>query len=79
MSRANSILDDLQSKVADLLRQGPGADIERNVKEVVAQGLRKMDLVTREEFELQRQLLQRAREKVDELEKRIAQLEAAAK
>ncbi len=75
MSRANQIFEDLQTKVGDLLRQGPGADIERNIKEVVSQGLRKMELVTREEFELQRQLLVKTREKVDELEKRIAQLE----
>jgi ubiquinone biosynthesis accessory factor UbiK len=79
MSRANNLFDDLQSKIADLLRQGPAADIERNVKEVVAQGLRKMDLVTREEFELQRQLLVRTREKVEELERRITELEKTAR
>jgi ubiquinone biosynthesis accessory factor UbiK len=76
MSRANQLFDDVQNKISELLRQGPGADLERNVKEVVAQGLRKMDLVTREEFELQRQLLVKTREKVEELERRIAAFEA---
>jgi ubiquinone biosynthesis accessory factor UbiK len=76
MSRANQLFDDVQNKISELLRQGPGADLERNVKEVVSQGLRKMDLVTREEFELQRQLLVKTREKVEELERRIALFES---
>jgi ubiquinone biosynthesis accessory factor UbiK len=69
-----SIFDDIQSKINGLLKDSPAADIERNVKEVMAQGFRKMDLVTREEFELQRELLQRTREKVEMLEKQLAGL-----
>jgi ubiquinone biosynthesis accessory factor UbiK len=76
MSRANQLFEDVQNKISELLRQGPGADLERNVKEVVSQGLRKMDLITREEFELQRQLLVKTREKVEELERRIALFES---
>jgi ubiquinone biosynthesis accessory factor UbiK len=69
-----SIFDDIQAKMSSLLKDSPAADIERNVKEVMAQGFRKMDLVTREEFELQRELLQKTREKVEELEKQLAAL-----
>jgi ubiquinone biosynthesis accessory factor UbiK len=70
-----SVFDDLQAKVSGLLKSGPAADLERNIKELMAQTVRKMDLVTREEFELQRELLSRAREKVEALELRVAELE----
>jgi BMFP domain-containing protein YqiC len=53
-------------------------DLRTNFHDVLAQGLRRLELVTREEFEIQSQLLARTRAKVDELEKRVAQLEADA-
>ncbi|MEP6900066.1 MAG: accessory factor UbiK family protein [Rhodanobacter sp.] len=52
-------------------------DLRANFHDVLAQGLRRLDLVTREEFEVQSQLLTRTRGKVDELERRVAELEAA--
>ena len=67
-----SVLDDIQEKISGLLRNSPAADIERNLKELMAQQFRRMDLVTREEFELQRELLARTREKLDALEKQLA-------
>lgn len=74
MNRQN-IFDEMQSKISQLLKNSPAADIERNIKELVAQALRKMDLVTREDFELQRELLARTREKLEALEQRVAELE----
>jgi ubiquinone biosynthesis accessory factor UbiK len=74
MNRQN-FFEDVQAKIGDLFKNSPAADIERNVKELMAQTLRKMDLVTREEFELQRELLQRSREKLDALERKVAELE----
>jgi BMFP domain-containing protein YqiC len=53
-------------------------DLRANFHDVLAQGLRRLDLVTREEFDVQRQLLMRTRAKVDELECRLAELEALA-
>ena len=53
-------------------------DLRTNFHDVLTQGLRRLELVTREEFEVQSQLLARTRAKVDELEKRIAELEADA-
>ena len=50
-------------------------DLRANFHDVLAQGLRRLDLVTREEFEVQSQLLARTRTKVDELERRVAELE----
>ncbi|GGY29464.1 hypothetical protein GCM10008098_23520 [Rhodanobacter panaciterrae] len=51
-------------------------DLRANFQDVLAQGLRRLDLVTREEFEVQTQVLARTRAKVDELERRVAELEA---
>jgi hypothetical protein len=53
-------------------------DLRTNFSDVLAQGLRRLDLVTREEFEVQSQVLARTRAKVEALEKRIADLEAGA-
>ena len=52
-------------------------DLRANFQDVLAQGLRRLDLVTREEFDVQTQVLARTRAKVDELERRVAELEAA--
>jgi BMFP domain-containing protein YqiC len=53
-------------------------DLRTNFHDVLVQGLHRLELVNREEFEVQSQLLARTRAKVDELEKRIADLEAVA-
>jgi BMFP domain-containing protein YqiC len=53
-------------------------DLRTNFHDVLMQGLRRLELVTREEFEVQSQLLARTRAKVDELERRVAELEADA-
>lgn len=53
-------------------------DLRTNFHDVLMQGLRRLELVTREEFEVQSQVLARTRAKVDELEKRVAELEADA-
>ncbi|HYG45683.1 MAG TPA: accessory factor UbiK family protein, partial [Bordetella sp.] len=50
--------------------------LERNVKAVMGQAFTKMDLITREEFDVQAELLARARERVDQLHTRVRQLEA---
>jgi len=53
-------------------------DLRANFRDVLAQGLRRLDLVTREEFDVQVQVLARTRARVDELEQRVAELEAVA-
>ena len=53
-------------------------DLRTNFHDVLTQGLRRLELVTREEFEVQSQVLARTRARVDELEKRVAELEAIA-
>lgn len=73
--KPNEILQDMQAKVSEMLKQSPAKDIERNVKSLLNQGFTRLDLVTREEFDVQAQVLARTREKLEALEKRVAELE----
>lgn len=52
-----------------------GEDVERNVKSLLQSGIERMDLVSREEFDLQTAVLERTREKLARLEARLAELE----
>ncbi len=74
----NNFFDDLQTKMQQALEQSPIKDIEKNLKSVMSQGFSKLDLVTREEFDIQAQVLARTRAKLESLEARVAALEAAA-
>jgi hypothetical protein len=72
----NTFFNDLQGKINQALESGPAKDIERNVKAVMTQGFAKLDLVTREEFDIQAQVLAKTRAKLDALELRVAELES---
>jgi BMFP domain-containing protein YqiC len=72
-------LDDISAKLNDALANSPVKDFEKNARALLAQGFSKLDLVTREEFDVQAEVLARARQKLDELEARIAALEAQQK
>ena len=75
MKQPSEVFNDLQSRVSDLLKNSPAKDVERNVKAMLSQGFSKLDLVTREEFDTQAQVLARTRVRLEELEKRVAELE----
>ncbi len=71
-------LDELARKLAEAVPPGLAAlrnDLEQNFKAVLQSGLAKLDLVTRQEFDIQATVLRRSRERLEELEKRIAALE----
>ncbi|HEV3240990.1 MAG TPA: accessory factor UbiK family protein [Casimicrobiaceae bacterium] len=68
-------LDELARKIGRALESSPARDIEKNVKAVLQSGLQRLELVPREEFEVQAQVLLRSREKLEALEKRVAELE----
>lgn len=70
------ILEEMAANVGRILSAGPAADIERNARAVLGGIFSRLDLVTREEFDVQRELLQRARDQVTRLEARLAELEA---
>ncbi|MES3022502.1 MAG: accessory factor UbiK family protein [Pseudomonadota bacterium] len=72
----NSFFNDLQGKINQAIESSPAKDIEKNVKAMMTQGFSKLDLVTREEFDIQGQVLAKTRSKLDALEKRMAALEA---
>ncbi|KNH03711.1 hypothetical protein BRCH_02084 [Candidatus Burkholderia brachyanthoides] len=75
MKQSNNIFNDFQQKMSELLQNSPAKDVEKNMKAMLAQGFSKLDLVTREEFDTQTQVLVRTRARLEELEKRVAQLE----
>ncbi len=71
-------LDELARRLAESVPPGLAAlkdDLEKNFKAVLQAGLAKLDLVTRQEFDIQAAVLRRSRERLEELEKRIAALE----
>lgn len=70
--------EDLQKSVSEMIKNSPAADIERNVKAMMTQTLSRLDLVTREEFDIQTALLEKALARVAALETRLAALEAGA-
>lgn len=72
------LLDDLAARFSALLAASPARDVEKNARALLGGALARLDLVTREEFEVQRELLARARERLGQLEARIAELEAPA-
>ncbi|HVK54164.1 MAG TPA: accessory factor UbiK family protein [Burkholderiales bacterium] len=71
----NKLFDEFSRKFSELVAQSPLQDIEKNSRALLAQMFSKLDLVTREEFDVQQQLLVRTREKLTALETRIAELE----
>ena len=73
----NRLLDDLRSRIEGALRDSPAQDIERNLRTLLASWFDRLDLVLREDFEVQKKLLERAQTKLAELEARVAELEAS--
>lgn len=70
-------LDELTRKISQTIRESPAKDMERSVKAMLQSGLQRLNVVPREEFEIQAQVLARTREKLESLEARVAELEAA--
>ena len=68
--------DDLSARIDETLRGSPAQDIERNLKALLAAWFDRLDLVLREDFDVQKKLLERAQAKLAELEARIKELEA---
>ena len=73
----DNILKDIDRRMREVLAQSPAADLEKNLRSLLAGFFSRLDLVTREEFDVQRQVLLRTREKLAQLEARVAELERA--
>jgi ubiquinone biosynthesis accessory factor UbiK len=69
------LLDEMSKKMSEVLAQSPVKDIEKNARAMLASLFARLDLITREEFDVQQEVLKRTREKLAEMEKRVVELE----
>ena len=76
-SMNTKFVEDLNARIASLLQQTPAAEIGQNLKALLTSSFARLDLVTREEFDVQTKVLARTREKLAALEMRVAELERA--
>lgn len=76
MINRNEWLEDFQKNISDLIARSPAADIERNVRAMMTQTFSRLDLITREEFDVQAAMLERALARIAALESRVQILEA---
>ena len=68
-------LDELNKKVSELIAASPAKDIEKNLRALLSSAFTRLDLVTREEFDVQQEVLGRTREKLEQMEARVAEME----
>ncbi len=73
------LLDEISKKVNDLVAQSPVKDVEKNLRVLLAGVFTRLDLVTRDEFDVQQKILMRTREKLSSLEAKITKLENKTK
>jgi BMFP domain-containing protein YqiC len=66
--------EDVQKKVMDAVKDSPAKDLEKNVRGLMNQSFQKMDLITRQEFDIQTQVLAKTRAKLEELEAKVQEL-----
>jgi hypothetical protein len=71
----NRFFDDINARVKEVLAASPAKDIEKNARAMLSGAFSKLDLATREEFDVQAKVLVRTREKLAALEARVAELE----
>ncbi|MCS4534116.1 accessory factor UbiK family protein [Neisseria montereyensis] len=69
------IFEEVSAKLGETIANSPAKDVEKNVKAMLGSAFNRMDLVTREEFDIQQQVLIKTRTKLTELEERLAKLE----
>lgn len=72
------LIEEVTAKLSEVLAASPARDLEKNLKATLTALFAKLDLVTREEFDVQAQVLARTHEKLAELETRLSRLEAGA-
>ena len=70
------LLNEINDRVRSVFANSPAADLEKNLRALLASFFSRLDLVTREEFDVQREVLARTRAKLQELEGKLAELEA---
>ena len=79
MTEPPRFLNELNARLSELLAASPARDVEKNLKLMMASFFSRLDLVTREEFDIRQKVLARTREKITALEAKVAEMEARAK
>jgi ubiquinone biosynthesis accessory factor UbiK len=74
MAQANPFKE-IDQRMREILARSPAADLEKNLRALLASAFSRLDLVTREEYDAQREVLARTRAKLQELEGKLAELE----
>jgi len=75
----NEKLNEISNKIREIIKDSPLPDIEKNIDALLKGMFTKMELVTREEFDVQTEVLKRTRQKLQELEKKLSEIEARKK
>jgi BMFP domain-containing protein YqiC len=75
----NEKLIEISNKIREIVKDSPLPDIEKNIDALLKGMFTKMELVTREEFDIQTEVLKRTRQKLEELEKKLSEIEARKK
>lgn len=73
------LFEEIDRRMKDILAQSPARDLEKNLRALLSSTFSRLDLVSREEFDVQREVLARTRAKLAELEAKLADLEARMK
>ena len=69
-------LNDISIKIKELIKKSPLEDIDKNIHALIQGAFTKIELVSREEFDVQAEVLRNTREKLVKLEAKLAELEA---
>ena len=75
----NEKLREISNKIREIVKDSPLPDIEKNIDALLKGMFTKMELVTREEFDVQTEVLKRTRQKLEEMEKKLSEIEARKK
>ena len=75
----NEKLNEISNKIREIVKDSPLSDIEKNIDALLKGMFTKMELVTREEFDVQTEVLKRTRQKLEKLEKKLSEIEARKK
>ena len=73
----NKLLDEISRRVDEMIANTPVEDVQKNLRALMSAWFSRLDLVTRDEFDVQQSVLLRTREKLSMMEARVAELERA--
>ncbi len=73
--RNETLFQELNARLSDLIAKSPARDLEKNARALLSGFFTRLELVTREEFDVQTAVLHRTREKLEQLEAKVIELE----